>query len=117
MRTNPYTVRAAVAAVVMAAAVTAGAVTPASAAAPGLLSTGSTGSPVEQLQRQLNSELGSTYQLETDGQFGPLTKAAVVWFQTCTGLEMDGVVGPKTRAALDANAGRRVDDICLRPAD
>ncbi|OKI95073.1 peptidoglycan-binding domain-containing protein [Kitasatospora sp. CB01950] len=117
MRTNPYAVRAAVAAVVLAAAVTAGAATPASAAAPGLLSTGSTGTSVSDLQRQLNAELGTAYQLETDGKFGPLTRSAVVWFQTCTGLEMDGVVGPKTRAALDANAGRRVDDICLRPAD
>ncbi|MFE2352362.1 peptidoglycan-binding domain-containing protein [Kitasatospora cineracea] len=116
MRTNPYAVRAAVAAVVLAAAVTVTVATPASAA-PSLLSTGSAGTSVSDLQRQLNSELGTAYQLETDGQFGPLTKAAVTWFQTCTGLEMDGVVGPKTRAALDANAGRRVDDICLRPAD
>ncbi|GLW58095.1 peptidoglycan-binding domain-containing protein [Kitasatospora phosalacinea] len=116
MRTNPYAIRAAVAAVVLAAAVTVGAVAPASAA-PALLSTGSTGSPVEQLQRQLNSELGQTYQLEVDGRFGPLTRDAVVWFQTCSGIKVDGIAGPQTRAALDANTGRRVDDICLRPAD
>ncbi|MFD7731889.1 peptidoglycan-binding protein [Kitasatospora phosalacinea] len=116
MRTNPYTVRAAVASVALAVVITAAAVSPASAA-PSLLATGSAGTSVSDLQRQLNSELGTAYQLETDGKFGPLTRSAVVWFQTCTGLEMDGVVGPKTRAALDANAGQRVDDICLRPAD
>lgn len=36
------------------------------------------------------------------GNFGPLTKAAVIEFQKSAALGADGVVGPKTRAYIDA---------------
>lgn len=35
-----------------------------------------------------------------DGEYGPLTNAAVISFQVREGLEVDGVVGPRTAAAL-----------------
>jgi cell wall-associated NlpC family hydrolase len=52
---------------------------------------------VAQVQRCLNQK-GS--RLNVDGDFGPLTEAAVKQFQRRTGLEVDGVVGPKTWASL-----------------
>jgi hypothetical protein len=39
---------------------------------------------------------------EIDGAPGPVTRAAVMRFQTARGLAVDGIVGPVTRAALDA---------------
>jgi putative peptidoglycan binding protein len=53
---------------------------------------------VRSLQSALNNKLGK--ELQTDGKFGPNTKAAVREFQAKNGLEVDGIVGPKTREAL-----------------
>jgi peptidoglycan hydrolase-like protein with peptidoglycan-binding domain len=38
--------------------------------------------------------------LDVDGEFGPLTEAAVKQFQRRKGLEVDGQVGPLTWTAL-----------------
>lgn len=54
---------------------------------------GMTGDDVKGLQ--------STLGLVTDGQFGPITDAAVRRFQERYGLVADGVVGPKTWAYVD----------------
>ena len=66
-----------------------------------LLSKGSTGSPVRDLQTRLNQVLPAAPKLIVDGIFGSKTQVAVRSFQTRTpGLVPDGVVGPKTQAAL-----------------
>jgi peptidoglycan hydrolase-like protein with peptidoglycan-binding domain len=56
------------------------------------LRTGSTGAAVQALQLSLG--------VQSDGDFGPLTDAAVRTFQRAHHLAVDGVVGPKTWAAL-----------------
>lgn len=63
------------------------------------LQEGSSGPAVATLQNDLD-QLG--YNLSQDGQFGPLTRAAVVNFQGRHGLVTDGIVGPLTWAAINA---------------
>ncbi len=53
---------------------------------------GNTGEQVKCLQTILN--------INSDGIFGPKTKAAVVEFQKNNGLVADGIVGPRTRAKI-----------------
>jgi hypothetical protein len=67
---------------------------------PAILSFGSRGFDVVVVQVQLNAKGASTPPLKVDGAFGPKTRAAVIAFQTRTGLKPDGVVGPLTHAAL-----------------
>lgn len=62
-----------------------------------LLSKGSKGRVVEELQLALN-RLGA--RLRVDGDFGPATRTAVMAFQREHGLYPDGVVGPYTWEAL-----------------
>lgn len=62
-----------------------------------MLSQGSAGEAVRTLQKALN---GVGYNLDVDGDFGPLTRAAVVNFQKIHGLEVDGIVGPITWGEL-----------------
>ena len=66
---------------------------PAQAATPAwpLVSSGQTGAQVTTVQYLLRQR-GET--ISADGDFGPLTKAAVQRFQTANGLQPDGVVGP-----------------------
>jgi peptidoglycan hydrolase-like protein with peptidoglycan-binding domain len=52
---------------------------------------------VTELQQLLNAHGAS---LAVDGDFGPLTLAAVESFQSSHGLSVDGIVGPNTKAAL-----------------
>jgi len=65
---------------------------------PGTLAEGSVGGPVVGVQGILDYDYG--YDLLGDGDFGPLTRAAVMNFQARHGLEADGVVGPHTWHAL-----------------
>ncbi len=89
-----------------------------------VLSKGSSGQDVKNLQRYLNDigyghDPSSGKYLAVDGQFGSLTEAAVIRLQEDTkndGLyrgEVDGIVGPQTWAViemLDANA--RIPEAC-----
>lgn len=63
---------------------------------------GSSGNGVRWLQWHLN-QCGE--KLAVDGNFGVLTKAAVLRFQKAKKLTQDGIVGPKTRAALRKAVG------------
>ena len=64
------------------------------------LKEGSTGEAVTQLQAKLKALGYFTSSLITDF-FGPITKAAVIRFQTAYGIVPIGIVGPETRAAMD----------------
>lgn len=71
----------------------------------GLLYLGSTGPQVSELQRRLHNAFASyAGTLPVDGDFGPLTDAAVREFQRRSGLTVDGIVGPQTAAALKLRA-------------
>lgn len=59
---------------------------------------GQIGEIVRQIQIAL---LSSGAVLVLDGEFGPITEAAVKRFQASSGLQPVGYVGPKTAAALD----------------
>ena len=77
----------------------------ASAATHPTLRVGSSGSQVLALQRRLTS-LG--YWLGgVDGQFGDLTRQAVVAIQKVAGLSRDGICGPLTWSRVDAGTRPR----------
>ncbi|RPI88298.1 MAG: peptidoglycan-binding protein [Chloroflexi bacterium] len=61
---------------------------------------GSSGPDVEEAQTKLNSAEANP-PLAVDGIFGPLTRTAVVEFQSSNSLAPDGIVGPLTWGALD----------------
>lgn len=62
------------------------------------LKIGSKGIDVKKLQEKLNT-LGSN--LKVDGDFGKLTKSAVISFQSSKGLVPDGIVGKNTNRILN----------------
>lgn len=64
-----------------------------------VLSRGSQGDAVVQLQKQLRD---LSFAVAIDGDFGPGTEVALTRFQSENGLAADGIVGPQTWAALDA---------------
>lgn len=66
----------------------------------GALKMGASGPDVLNLQKRLK-ELGY-YTGPLDGDFGPLTRRAVMLFQASCGLTVDGVVGDETKGALFA---------------
>ena len=63
-----------------------------------ILRTGSRGQEVKDLQSRLQA-LGY-YAGEIDGQFGAMTKEAVISFQKANGLDADGMVGSETKSLL-----------------
>ena len=63
-----------------------------------LLSEGSSGQSVTQVQQALGTV--------ADGQFGQRTHDQVVSFQRRSGLLVDGIVGPQTRGALFESSGQ-----------
>ena len=74
-----------------------------------VLRTGSRGDEVKNLQSRLTT-LGY-YSGELDGQFGAMTKTAVIDFQRANGLEADGMVGTETKSLLfSAQAKPKVSD-------
>jgi len=62
-----------------------------------MLMLGSKGQAVRDLQAALNR---SGAELYVDGDFGPVTEAAVIEFQRRVGLVVDGIAGSKTQLAL-----------------
>lgn len=71
----------------------------------GLLYLGSKGPQVSELQRRLKAAYSSyAGHLPVDGDFGPLTDAAVREFQRRSRLVVDGIVGAHTAAALKLKA-------------
>lgn len=64
------------------------------------LQLGSKGEAVRQLQTVLNRWYPSLTPLVVDGEYGPATKARVMYFQARAGVTADGIVGPRTWAAL-----------------
>ncbi len=64
-----------------------------------VLKAGQKSAAVSALQTALN-QAGYTPALSTDGSFGPMTTAAVKWFQSTHALAVDGSAGPATAAAL-----------------
>lgn len=68
-----------------------------------VLRRGAIGAAVRAAQTALNRALAAAGQqlLTVDGQFGPATLTAVLWFQQKHGgLTIDGLIGPSTWAAL-----------------
>lgn len=59
---------------------------------------GDTGPEVRALQRLLKNKFG--YNLDIDGDFGPITDDAVRDYQADHGLAVDGIVGPQTWRSL-----------------
>ncbi len=70
---------------------------PSPTSCPPTIQQGSTGSTVVLLQQQLNVR---GYHLLVDGDFGPITKAAVIDFQMKKGLTANGIDGDATWQAL-----------------
>jgi hypothetical protein len=61
---------------------------------------GSKGDDVAKLQRFL---VGKSLEIKVDGDFGDVTRIAVIQLQKAAGLVADGVVGPQTWKALGAS--------------
>jgi peptidoglycan hydrolase-like protein with peptidoglycan-binding domain len=79
---------------------------------PPILQEGSTGNVVEKLQTTLNEMSFPHAPLAVDGDFGPLTAAAVRGAQQEGGIDVDGIVGLQTWALPVGAAGRVIADEC-----
>jgi len=69
----------------------------------GTYKVGDSGPEVYAIQHLLKAR---GYVLDADGQFGPITRAKVIEFQTDKGLTADGIVGPQTWHALIIQASQ-----------
>lgn len=67
---------------------------------PAVLTLGASGPLVEALQRTLNVRLKPSPELSVDGDFGAVTREAVIRFQAQAQLAVTGEVGPETWKAL-----------------
>ncbi len=76
-----------------------------SAAEAAVLSWGSSGEKVSEIQSKLKQ--WGYYDGPITGYYGELTYKAVRLFQQKNGLKVDGIVGPETAAALGINLGGR----------
>lgn len=59
---------------------------------------GASGEQVKTLQILLNYK--TSYVLTVDGEFGPITRSALIDYQGASGLEVDGICGPRTWARI-----------------
>jgi peptidoglycan hydrolase-like protein with peptidoglycan-binding domain len=73
---------------------------------PPMLQLGAEGWQVTRLQRLLDARACLPEDAEIDGDFGPVTEAAVKKFQKLAGLDPDGIAGPLTWHALLASTAR-----------
>ena len=71
----------------------------------GLLTTGSRGPEVRNLQRVLNAWYPSQTPLAEDGIYGPKTTDRVRYLQERANLAVDGIAGPNTLGTLNISAG------------
>lgn len=74
-----------------------------------LLSKGSRGTQVKELQIKLNKILGDT--VSVDGIFGYGTSQAVKQFQADYGLKVDGIVGNYTWVAIDLESNKESNNL------
>ena len=79
-----------------------------------ILQQGSSGPAVKALQEKLNATLVPNPMLVPDGQFGNLTRAAVIRFQQSKWLVVDGIAGQCTQNAL---FGKETYPPILHPVD
>ncbi len=72
-----------------------------------MLSYGSSGEDVKELQKALNN---AGYSLDVDGKFGTKTKTAVKSYQKSKGLSVDGIVGNNTWTSLAGSTKSNTND-------
>jgi peptidoglycan hydrolase-like protein with peptidoglycan-binding domain len=73
------------------------------------LAEGATGAEVSRLQHGLT--VVGTYSATIDGDFGPLTAAAVRAYQTPRGISVDGIVGDQTWFVPAGAAGATLESL------
>ncbi len=84
-----------------------------STTAPAPTTTAINGAEVVKFDKTVQQDLATVgcYSGAIDGTFGPQTDAAVIAFQTASGLEVDGELGPETLAALKQAASKK-EKVC-----
>lgn len=72
-----------------------------------MISYGSSGEDVKELQKALNN---AGYSLDVDGKFGTKTQSAVKSYQKSKGLAVDGIVGDNTWTSLSGNVTSKTNN-------